>query len=206
MWRGWRCPSCVGKLSPMGICMAWRGKGESGRKLDPPFIRGMACRGQGGKQEIMMNGGQWTRMRWDWSWGCEQGPILSHFPLLALPWCLASMSWWGVGTSDSRRQWERREQKAWGQQVQRDRSPGQPLGLKQASYSWGPFHRAQESALWSLLAFVCSDHRGISPWPRIFFICVMISGSDEVRRNHRILKFESGLKFWPAARHPQLPP
>lgn len=31
--------------------------------------------------------------------------------------------------------------------------------------------------------------------------CVMISGSDEVRKRSQDLKFESGLKFRPAARH-----
>lgn len=100
--KGWRCPSCVGKLSPMGICMAWKGEGRVWQKTDPPFIRryGMQGTGWGSKRSWWMEA---SGREWDETGvGAVSRVHLFPLPLLALPWCLASMSWWGVGTSDSR--------------------------------------------------------------------------------------------------------
>lgn len=96
------CPSWLGKLSPAGICMAWRGKGESGAETwTHPAARGKGSRGQGTARDHdewrPVEGG----LRWDWRWGCEQGPVLSSFPILAQPWCLATPGWGREGGHQS---------------------------------------------------------------------------------------------------------
>lgn len=82
----------------MGIFVAWRGEGRVWQKTGAPIHQRYGIQGTGGQQEIMMNGGQWRENQMRLELGCEQGSILSHFPLVALPWYLASVWWWGVGT------------------------------------------------------------------------------------------------------------
>lgn len=85
----------------------------------------------------------------------------------------------GKGTAVPRRHWQRKEQEGEGYQVQRDGSSGQPLGHQQASCQWGPFLGAMGLPYRSCSAFVCSDHREVSPPLWILPICVMIPDSDE---------------------------
>lgn len=76
----------------------------------------------------------------------EQGPVLPYFPALG-PGQPGMGS--GKGTAVPRRHWQRKGQEGEGHQVQRDGSPGQPLGHQQASCQWDPFLR--------VMGLPCSD-------------------------------------------------